>query len=229
MEFGKQRIFINDFSIQLNECNENDSDGISISILRFKYFQKALIEKIESDNKLILAELKNENYQVAESMRNEFDINSKLDFFIDQIIKSNVVAIYSYFEYKLGEISTICEKNKNCKKIESFKKINNETVSIIQKYNAFLISEIIPELSNHNSLFEYLLTWKDIRVDIVHYNSNVEKSNPINSSFSNLKTEYGFIRFKNGDDIINFIDKIEEYLNTIVRLINSNYNLINYN
>lgn len=225
MGFGKPRIFTSAFSLELNGCYENESDGVSISILRFKYFQKSLIEKIESDNQLILAELKNEDYKVARSIRNQIDVSSKLDFFIEQILKSNVVAIYSYFEFKLSEISTICEKNIHPKKkINQFKKEGRG--SLIEKYCSFLISEIVPELSNYNSLFEALLTWKDIRVDIVHYNSNVEKSNPVSSSFSALKTEYGIITFKNGDDIFGLLDQIEKYLDTIVNLINNKYQLI---
>lgn len=225
MEFGKPRIFTSAFSLELNGCYENESDGVSISILRFKYFQKSLIEKIESDNQLIFAKLKNEDYEVARSMRNQIDVSSKLDFFIEQILKSNVVAIYSYFEFKLSEISTICEKNIHPKKkINQFKKEGRG--SLIEKYCSFLISEIVPELSNYNSLFEALLTWKDIRVDIVHFNSNAEKTNPENLSFSTLKTENGIIRFNNGDDILDLLDKIEEYLGAIVSLINSKYGLI---
>lgn len=209
MEFGKPRNFEGDFSLELNDCYENESDGVFISISRFKYFQKSLIEKIESDNQLILAELKNEDYEVARSIRNQFDVSSKLDFFIEQILKSNVVGIYSYFEFKLGEISLICKKNKaNSKKMECFEKKGGKPVSIIQKYNSFLISEIIPDLRHHNSLFKDFLYWNKIRNSIVHNNSA-------------LKTENGIIGFNNGDDILDLLDKIEKYLDTIVSLINS--------
>jgi hypothetical protein len=222
MEFGKRRNFEGDFSLELNGCYESESDGVFISILRFKYFQKSLIEKIESDNQLIINELKNEDYEVARSMRNQFDVSSKLDFFIEQILKSNVVAIYSYFEFKLGNVSSICETNIHPKKkMKSFTK-----GSYIEKYNSFLISEIIPDLIDHSSIFQKILTWKDIRVDIVHFNSNIEKTNPENLSFSTLKTENGIIRFNNGDDILDLLDKIEKYLDTIVSLINSKYELI---
>jgi hypothetical protein len=221
MGFARPRNFESDFSLELNGCYENESDGVFISISRFKYFQKSLIEKIESDNQLILAELKNEDYEVARSMRNQTDVSFKLDFFIEQILKSNVVAIYSYFEFKLSEISTICEKNIHPKKkINQFKK-----GSYIEKYNLFL-SEIIPDLIDHSSIFQEILTWKDIRVDIVHYNSNVEKTNPENLSFSTLETENGIIRFNNGDDILDLLDKIKKYLGAIVSLINSKYGLI---
>lgn len=205
MGFAKPRNFEGDFSLELNGCYENESDGVSISILRFKYFQKSLIEKIELDNHLILEELKNEDYDVARSMRSQPDVSFKLDFFIEQILKSNVVAIYSYFEFKLGEISLICEKNNaNYRKIECFKKNEGKTVSIIQKYNSFL-SEVIPDLIDHSPIFQEILTWKDIRNGIVHDNST-------------LKTE--------NDDILDLLNKIEKYLDTIVRLINSKHGLI---
>lgn len=227
MGFGKPRNFKDDFSLELNYCYENESDGVFISISRFKYFQKSLIEKIESDNQLILEELKKEDHEVARSMHNQPDVSSKLDFFIEQILKSNVVAIYSYFEFKLGEISLICEKNKtNSRKIKCFEKKEGKPVSIIQKYNSFLISEIIPNLIHHNSLFKDFLYWNKIRNSIVHNNSTVKETNTKNLSFSTLETKNGIIRFNNGDDILELLDKIEEYLDTIVSLINSEYRLI---
>lgn len=211
MEFGKPRIFTNEFSEELNGCYENECDGVLISIARFKYFQKSVIAKIESDNKIILSNLNNEEYEVANSMRNQFDNSTKLDFFIEHILKSNIVAIYSYFEFKVGEISTICEKNIHPKKkIKSFTK-----GSYIEKYNSFLISEIIPDLTVDNSLFKELSSWTEIRNGIVHNNST-------------LKTKNNILRFKNGDDIIKLLDIIEEYLNIIISLINSKYDLINY-
>ncbi len=51
----ESREFLNQFSIELNCCAENDNDGIFMTIRRLKQFVSTLKEKIDQDNKEIIS------------------------------------------------------------------------------------------------------------------------------------------------------------------------------
>jgi len=97
------RTFLNPFSIELNDCNENDEDGVYITVKRFEQFICNLEKKIGEDNGRILIEIQKEESDIAISMLNQLDVSNSIHYFNDTILKSFVVSIYSFFEYKLQE------------------------------------------------------------------------------------------------------------------------------
>jgi hypothetical protein len=224
MNFGKARHFKNEFSEEINSCNENESDGILITIRRFEYFIKSVSNQIESDNILIKNEINKEVFEVAISMRKQFNIDSNLNYFLDNILKSNLVGIYSYFEHTLKNISKICESNiSTTKTLASFK-----NGSLINRYNSFLIDQVIPLLSNENQSFERILVWNKLRNDIVHQNSFIEKFNPKDLVHNSLLIQEDTFQFLKSDIIIEFLHEIESYLFKIIKLLNEKYDLIEY-
>ncbi|MDV7139478.1 hypothetical protein R3X28_11355 [Maribacter sp. TH_r10] len=224
MNFGKARHFKNSFSEQLNSCNENEVDGIIITIRRFKYFIESISEQIDKDNKAIQIDLSNEDTEVALDMRMQFNIDSNLNYFLDNILKSNLVGIYSYFEYTLKKISKICESNLNPRKtLGSYK-----SGALINRYNSFLIDQVIPLLSAENAHFEKILVWNQLRNDIVHQNSIIERFNPQDLKHSSLLIKRDSFQFLKSDIILDFLFEIESYLYIIITLINKKHDLIEY-
>lgn len=219
---GKPRSFKNSFSVEINDLNENEIDGIIITNKRFKYFIESVSQQIENDNKKILEEFQGEEYDVASSMLNQFHVDSNLNYFLDTILKSNLVAIYSNFENRLDEISEICKRN--LPKTKCTCEFKNG--SIINKRNAFLKSEIIPKIDSLKSDFNQILIWNRIRNDIVHNNSITSKFNPESYNHSSLIIEHNKILFKNSNIIIEFLELTSKYLMNIIDYINEKYQLI---
>lgn len=229
MKFGKARHFKNQFSEELNYCNENDIDGIIITIRRFEYFIKSLTKKIENDNKLIQIEIsKEQDANIAFDIQRQFNVDTNLNYFLDNILKSNLVGIYSYFEHILKRICEICESNlKTAKALKSYKKKSNSG-SYTNKYNLFLTDQIIPLLSKESGNFNRILIWNELRNDIVHRNSSIERFNPQNLKHVSLIVVENTFRFLKSDIILEFLSEIENYLNQIINLINERYDLIEY-
>lgn len=224
MAFGKARHFKNSFSEQLNYLNENEIDGILITIRRFDYFIKSITKQIESENKLIHDEISKEDTEVAILMQKQFNITTNLNYFLDNVLKSNLVGIYSYFEHILKNISKICEANLNTPKtLESFK-----SGALISQYNSFLIEQVIPSLAKEDVHFKRILVWNKLRNDIVHQNSIIERFNPKDLTHDSLLVKGNTFRFLKSDIILEFLTEIEEYLNKIIILINEKHNLIEY-
>lgn len=202
--FGKSRKFKNSFSEEINSCNENEIDGIVITLKRFEYFIKSLAQQIEDNNANVLEEIKGEGYEISSSIKSQFNNDSNLNYFLESILKSYLVSIYSYFEHILKEISNICDNN--LKPTNRLKKpFNNYAL----KFNSFLKLEIITKLTEQDSLFQNILKYKKIRNDIVHNSGGTT-----------------FLNYKNSDDVIEFLDLVKEYLNIIIEDINEKYQLI---
>lgn len=226
----KIRNFKNEFSGELNECNENKDDGVYYTIRRFEQFIITIDDKIEQDNREIMEIIKNTDEDFAVSYLSQLDISNSLHYFKDTILKSLIVSVFSYFEFKMNQFSQITEKHVPVKqKIDSFKKIENKYVSDIEKYNAFIISEIIPELKCFYSEFEQIKIWKNIRKPIVHHNSVVNRIKIDFSKFTSFQVYLEKLEIQNNKDILDFLCLIEYYLNTIIELINKKYDLIEYN
>jgi hypothetical protein len=220
--FGKSREFRNKFSEEINALNEDENDGIYITNKRFQYFIDSLTNQIETNNNEILKEIEEEDSDVRISMLSQFDVDSNLNYFSDTILKSILVAIYSNFENRLDKISEICEENLVLKKgIKDFKK-----GSIINKRNDFLKSEVIPEVSSLKSDFDKILVWNQIRNDIVHNNSMVDRFNPDKFDHPSLIVKYDRIILKDRIVILEFLNLTSKYLMNIIDEINKRYDLI---
>jgi hypothetical protein len=223
------RYFKNDFSAELNECSENKGDGIYFTIRRFEQFIFTLDDKIETDNRKIIENIKNTDDDFKSSYLSQLEISNSLDYFRDSVLKSFVVSILSYFEFKMDQLSHITEKHISVEnKIKKFKKLDGITVSEIEKYNSFLVSEIIPDLEDLKSDFEEIKIWKDIRNLIVHDYSMVNKIRMDLSKFTSFKVVFDKVEIQNNKDIIDFLYHIEDYLNNVAGLINKKYDLIEY-
>lgn len=202
--FGKSRKFKNSFSENINYFNENESDGIVITIKRFEYFIKSSTQQIEADNAKILKEIKGEDYDVAYSIKNQFNNDSNLNYFFENILKSYIVSIYSFFEHSLKEISNICDNN-----LKPRNRLKKPSGSYASKYNSFLKSEIITELSENELIFQSIMKYKKIRNDIVHNSGDTT-----------------FINYQNNDDILIFLDLVKRYLSIVIDRINEKYQLV---
>jgi len=223
------RSFKNQFSIDLNNCNEDEFDGVTVNAMRFELFISSLNQKINEGNNKLLEEFKDEDEDVAWSMYNQFHVYNSLNYFSDSVLKAFVISIFSFFELKLKQFSEICEKQEfTTKKISDFKKTQKKVVSSIEKYNSFLISEVIPELSQLDSDFNELIIWKDLRNLIVHNNSILKNHNIDLTTLKSIKIEYDKLKIVDNNDVLRFILLVEGYLEGIVYLINQKYNLCEY-
>ena len=163
-----------------------------------------MAQQIEDNNANVLEEIKGEGYEISSSIKSQFNNDSNLNYFLESILKSYLVSIYSYFEHILKEISNICDNN--LKPTNRLKKpFNNYAL----KFNSFLKLEIITKLTEQDSLFQNILKYKKIRNDIVHNSGGTT-----------------FLNYKNSDDVIEFLDLVKEYLNIIIEDINEKYQLI---
>jgi len=226
------RAFKSDFANELNACYEDETNGVYATCLRFKQYVQTLKDKIEADNRRILAEIKGEDADVARSMLNQEDIDNQLHFFTDMLFQSAIVAIYSYCDIKLAELTRICAKHCTTKCSISWygnKKhtADNKTPSDIEKHHNFLKNEIIPELAGAGELFQQLLKWKDLRLFLVHKNET--KFGLIDVSFfRSMKIEQNWISITNEQSVLDFIELTSEYLGSIVDLVNEKYQLVEY-
>lgn len=223
------RHFKTPFSMDLNECNENDFDGVFYTIIRFEQFIITLKKKIDSDNQEILDKLKNEE-DINSLNISPFELTNCLDYFSDNLLKSFIVSIYSYFEHKLEQISEISQHHlSTAKKIKDYKRNSDgKGASDIEKFNSYLKFEIIPDLHQHDLIFQEILKWKDLRKRIVHNNSFVDKNSVGIDSFSSIKIENDYIKITDEHDLLQFLKLIDKYLNAIFALINTKYDLIEY-
>jgi len=166
----------------------------------------------------------------ARYLSNCTDITNSLDYFSDIVIKSFVISVYSYFEFKIKQFAEISSKHLGNKKIEKYaKSVNGKQVSSIQKYNSFLIREIVPKLKEQNKTFSKIIKWNYIRNKIVHNNSIINNESIDLKDFKSITIDSDTIKFKDKTDLLEFLSLIDSYLEKIVELINLKYDLIHYN
>jgi hypothetical protein len=216
------RTFVNKFSNELNCCYENEDDGVFYTIERFEHFLITLNNHIDNINSNIIKDIKKEDYEVAMNILNQHETVNNLCYFKNTILKSQVVAIYSYLELKLEQITTISKDHiRTIKGVKYYKNGDSD----VEMYHKFLISEIIPDLAVYE--FEKIINWQKIRKNIVH-NKKFEELKIDLSSYPSLKEEFGLLKITDISDIREFIKLTGIYLKTIVDLINKKFNLIQY-
>ena len=223
MTFGKSRHFVNEFSEELNFTYENESDGILITSLRFKYFTNSITKQIGKENDAILKEVQKEEPDVRLNMIGQFHYDSSLNYFTDNVLKSNLVSIYSFFEHSLIRIAKICEShNTVTKPLIKFKK-----GSYIYKSHTFLKTQIIPNLDKQN-LFEKIEFYNKIRNDIVHHNSELLNFNHLLFSHEALEIKNKTIHLLDKSFVLDFLELITSYLRNLIKELNDKYSLVKY-
>ena len=223
------RTFINPFSIELNDCNENDEDGVYMTVRRFEQFICNLKKKIDEDNERILCEIQKEEKDIAISLLNQLDVSNSIHYFSDTLLKSFIVSIYSFFEHKLNQISLICKRHLKLKtQTKNYAKKVKGANSYIEKYNFLLTSEVIPNLKNYESKFDTIKKWKELRNLIVHNNSIIKSNYPDISSFPTISIVDEVIKIVGDKDVLDFLYLVEAYLKIVVDLTNEKYDLIKY-
>jgi hypothetical protein len=225
------RKFSNQFSEELNYCNENEIDGVYNVMIRFRQFAVTLEEKIDSDNHEILKELEKEDDDTAQSIIQQPHMINSLEYFKDIVFKSLFVSAYSFFDYKFLQIRQVCEKHvpniqtfKEYKReIEKQKQPRKSSIEITKLY----IEQFIPDLNVHDKNWTKILTFKKIRDIIVHENS--EDANQITTSVDLIAIDEEFqIHIEDRKFLIEFLHLIENYLIDTVKYINDKFNLIEY-
>ncbi len=223
------RTFTNPFSIELNDCNENNEDGVYMTVRRFEQFICSLKKKIDEGNERILFEIQKEENDIAISMLNQLDVSNSVHYFNDTLLKSFTVSIYSFFEHKLNQISLICERHLQLNtQIRNYAKTGKALNSLIEKYNFFLTAEVIPNLINYESKFNTIKKWKELRNLIVHDNSIIRNNEFDITTFSAIRIEDGVIKLHGDIDVLDFLYLVEAYLKIVIDLTNEKYDLINY-
>jgi len=221
------RAFKNEFANELNACYEDETNGVYATCLRFKQYVQTLKDKIEADNRRILAEIKGEDEDVARSMLNQVDNINHLDFFTDMLFQSAIVAIYSYFDIKLAELAGICEKHNEGNKIKKVADFGGKKISPIIKNKNFLLSEIIPELVQAAQIFDKILLWRDLRNFIVHGSISKKTKKKLIFAYS-IKITTNHVAFENINPIVDFLELTKNYLSCIVDYTNEKYDLVEY-
>lgn len=224
MKFGRPRTFVNDFSIAINGLNENDYDGILITIERFRYYLSSISENITKENARIEGELKKENTDIRLDMMRQFDVETKLNHFLNLLLRSAVVSIYSYFEHSLYSIANVCETYlKPSKKLKTIKH-----GPLIKRYYDFINQTNSIKNKKTEAAFREILIWNKLRNDIVHNNGQIDRFKSGMLSHKSIEVKVNQVIFKDVDVIIEFLELIALFLADIIDKINTKHKLIEY-
>lgn len=224
MSFGKDRIFVNSFSEKLNAIRENKHDGILITVQRFKYYLRSLENRIETHNDKIVAELKKEQLDIQLDMRKQFDVDTELNHFLNLILTSSVVSIYSYFEYTFHTIAAVCEKHlKPQRKIDHYR-----YGPFIKRYYDFMIKTVPIDKQVLKEEFKEILVWKKVRNNIVHNDGRIGPQQAAHITHKSIEIKDQKIIFHDVDVIVEFVDLVADFLSKLIKEVNEGHQLIEY-
>ena len=224
----KGRTFKNDFAIELNDIFDSP-DGIYFETLRLKQFINTINNKIIDDNDIIISELQKEDPDVYLSMIQQPNIDCSLNYFQNILLRSIFITSYTALEHRLRDICIVCSKHKKDKDYLRYRKTHSHSSDLIAP-KEFLETELHLDLGDLNAFWVSLKDYHKLRKLIIHGHSEIEVvklTKLIESKFSKQLLE------NNGNDwnklfVLEFIDKSYYLLDSLIQLLNTEYNLVSY-
>lgn len=224
----EDRTFKNDFAAELNGFAEDEVKGFNAIFWRFKIYLDFLVNHIEETNAKTRKELKEEDPDVAASMKKQPDIDASLNHFSSMLYESLIISLYSHLESQVKRIKKICETNNewksSTKQIANSKLGNSPLEQDVKGIVNWVIGSPLTE-STFPKLFE-LVEWNKVRNHLVHKEKG---KSAIDQSFledNHITLVNNQLLFESKTGMESFNSLIQEFLSQIIDEINTKHGLI---
>ncbi len=218
----------NDFAIELNDIFDSP-DGIYFETLRLRQFIDTINKKIDADNDIIISELQKEEPDVYLSMSQQPNIDCSLNYFQNILLRSIFITSYTILEHRLRDICIVCSKHKVDNDYNKYRKAHPRSSDLIAP-KEFLETKLQLNLGDLNDIWVSLKDYHKLRKLIIHGHSEIEiikLTKLIDTKSSKQLLE------NNGNEwdklfVLEFIDKSYYLLDSLIKLLNTEYNLVSY-